>query len=128
MSSCDARPPEHVHVQSWLLANREAYVGAYLVSDDPKWAEGYVRRLQASGIDVLHNHTATPTDDLAALMSGSLIARAAVISQFSNLASIMSGIPLLSFGAAASPECVYETKHRALARTWPGALSFASSH
>lgn len=80
------------------------YTGVYLVSDDPRWAFTFSARLRALGVDLVHNATATPTDDLAALMSGALIVRAATISQFSNLASILSGVPMLSFRTAATPD------------------------
>jgi hypothetical protein len=96
---------------------------AYLVTDDPEWGGGFVERLRSLGFDALYNGTSTACDDLVAMMRGALVLRAAVPSQFSNLASILSGVPIVAFADAAAKAGTRKAKFygqqaRELERAW----------
>ena len=105
---------EYDAVARWLVHHKRK---AYLVTDDPHWGLGYAERLVAAGVDVRHNLSSShSTDDLveagashlietgasqraatalAALMAGSRILRpGCMASQFSWLASVLSGVPM----------------------------------
>jgi hypothetical protein len=82
-------------VLSWL---RHTRLAAHLITDDPKWGALYVARLRAAGIDTsFRANGSAAVDDLAAMMAGRVIVRAALVSQFSELACVLSDVPLISF-------------------------------
>ncbi len=82
-------------VVRWLV---RASFPCHVVTDDPGWGALFTDRLRREGLDTSFYNRSTPVDDLAAMMHSRVIVRAALApSRFSDLASVLSGVQLVSF-------------------------------
>ena len=108
-------------VVRWL---RLAKLPAHLITDDAEWGSQYVQRLRAAGVDTSYNapgaratggnnhSSSSAIDDLASMMAAKVVVRASTLSShFSDLACILSHVPLVAFMSPAAPSTTQQQHH-----------------
>ena len=108
-------------VVRWL---RLAKLPAHLITDDAEWGSQYVQRLRAAGVDTSYNapgaratggnnhSSSSAIDDLASMMAAKVVVRASTLSShFSDLACILSHVPLVAFMSPTAPSTTQQQHH-----------------